>query len=281
VTPRRLKIDHTSRYSYSGVVQSSYNEVRLTPLSTPCQQLLDLRVRVTPQVPLYTYIDYWGTQVHAFDIHSPHDTLTVASSSVVEMSTVDASEPDVTWASLETDAVSDDFGEFLDYTSYVPSDGRIAGVAGSLSHTGSPGEAAIAALSWVGAELTYKTGATGVHTSGIQAWEGGEGVCQDFAHLSLCLLRAMKIPARYCSGYVYPSEDVTVGAAIPAESHAWVEYWVGDWVAVDPTAGAPVSDRHVLVARGRDYSDVAPVKGIFNGGPTSGMQVDVRLTPLA
>jgi len=84
-----------------------------------------------------------------------------------------------------------------------------------------------------------------------------------------------------CPGYVYPEEEVTVGAAVPAESHAWVEYWVGDWVAVDPTAGTPVSNRHVLVARGRDYSDVAPVKGIFNGGPTSGMQVEVKLTPLA
>lgn len=281
MTPRRLRVDHVSRYSYSGIVRSSYNEVRLTPLSTPCQQLLDLRVSVTPQVPLYTYIDYWGTQVHAFDIHSPHDTLTVAASSVVEISPTETSDPVATWASLDTDEVADGLGEFLEYTSYVPSDARIEGIASTLSQAGTPDEAAAAALGWVGAELTYQAGATGVHTSGVEAWEGRVGVCQDFAHLSLCLLRAMRIPARYCSGYVYPEEEVTLGAAVPAESHAWVEYWVGDWVAVDPTAGRPVSNRHVLVARGRDYSDVAPVKGIFNGGPTSGMQVEVKLTPLA
>lgn len=281
MTPRRLRIDHVSRYSYSGVVQSSYNEVRLTPLSTPCQQLLDLRVYVTPQVPLYTYIDYWGTQVHAFDIHSPHDTLTVAASSVVEISATEASDPVVEWDALDTDEVANGLGEFLEHTSYVPDDSRIAGIASTLSQAGTPSDAAAGALGWVGSELTYQAGATGVHTSGIEAWEGGVGVCQDFAHLSLCLLRAMRIPARYCSGYVYPEEEVTVGAAVPAESHAWVEYWVGDWVAVDPTAGTHVSNRHVLVARGRDYSDVAPVKGIFNGGPTSGMQVEVKLTPLA
>ncbi len=281
MTPRRLRIDHVSRYSYSGVVQSSYNEVRLTPLSTPFQQLLELRVYVTPQVPLYSYIDYWGTQVHAFDIHSPHDTLTVAASSVVEISEIGASDPSVTWAGLASDEVADGLGEFLEYTSYVPMDGRIAGIASTLAQACSPREAANAALGWVGAELTYQAGTTGVHTSGVEAWEGGVGVCQDFAHLSLCLLRAMRIPARYCSGYVYPDNAVAVGAEVPAESHAWVEYWVGDWVAVDPTAGAPVGNRHVLVARGRDYSDVAPVKGIFNGGPTSGMQVEVKLTPLA
>src|SRR5581483_704123 len=109
------------------------------------------------------------------------------------------------------------------------------------------------------------------------------GVCQDFAHLTLALLRAMGLPARYCSGYVHPngSGDARLGETVEGESHAWIDVWTGEWQGFDPTAGIPVGAHHVLVARGRDYADVPPIKGIFHGGPTARLDVTVSLTRLA
>ncbi len=281
MTTSRLQIDHVSCYNYSGVVHSSYNELRLTPLSTLWQQLLDLRVEVSPRAPIFTYIDYWGSQVHAFDIHAPHEALTVVARSLVESSGQRWDESDMGWDSFGRDDVRNQFAEFLEPTSCVPSDERLQAIGSGLSSLASPSAAAADAIKWVGESLTYRSGTTGVHTSAIEAWDGGSGVCQDFAHLSLALLRSMGIPARYCSGYVYPDGDNRLGERVAGESHAWVEYWVGDWVAMDPTAGGPVDAGHVLVARGRDYTDVVPLKGIFHGGPTSSMEVEVFLTRLS
>ena len=91
----------------------------------------------------------------------------------------------------------------------------------------------------------------------------------------------MGIPARYCSGYAHPDGEAEVGETVTGQSHAWIEYWAGDWVPVDPTAGQSVGEHHVSGRRGRDYSDVPPVKGVFHGGPTAGLDVSVALTRLA
>jgi transglutaminase-like putative cysteine protease len=88
----------------------------------------------------------------------------------------------------------------------------------------------------------------------------------------------MGIPGRYCSGYLHPNADAGFGVEMVGESHAWIEWWGGEWYGVDPTIGWPVGERHVLVARGRDYSDVSPMKGVYHGGPTASLEVDVRLT---
>ena len=94
------------------------------------------------------------------------------------------------------------------------------------------------------------------------------------------MLRAAGIPARYASGYLYPDElGGVVGEMHQGESHAWLEAWVGDWHPLDPTSGSAVAERHVLVARGRDYTDVAPLKGVYHGGPGHALDVAVELTP--
>ena len=109
----------------------------------------------------------------------------------------------------------------------------------------------------------------------------GEGVCQDMAHLTVSLLREVGLPARYVSGYVHPMAAAGPGDEMEGESHAWVEYWVGQWVGCDPTNLAQVGERHVVVAAGRDYGDVPPLKGIYRGAPNSRMQVTVTVTRLA
>jgi transglutaminase-like putative cysteine protease len=106
-------------------------------------------------------------------------------------------------------------------------------------------------------------------------------VCQDIAHLTVALLREIGLPARYVSGYLFPAPDAEPGRQVTGQSHAWIEYWAGTWSACDPTSNAPVGLGHVVVAAGRDYADVPPLKGIYHGAPSSTMEVAVTLTRLA
>jgi transglutaminase-like putative cysteine protease len=274
----RIKIEHRSTYRYASTAHTSYNEARLTPLTTPNQTVLDAEVWVTPAARTRRYWDYWGAVVHVFDLHEPHEQLDVQATSVVETMVSPTPRSAATWADLFTDTVRDDFAELLAPTAQVPADPRLVAVAGELADARDPHDAAMAAIEWVRTHMAYVPGATGVHTSAVEAWEGGRGVCQDYAHLTLALLRAMGVPARYCSGYLHPNADAGFGAALAGESHAWIEWWGGEWYGVDPTIGWPVGERHVLVARGRDYSDVAPIKGVYHGGPTTSLEVEVRLT---
>ena len=139
----------------------------------------------------------------------------------------------------------------------------------------------VAAGNWVEETMTYRPSATAVHTSAVEAWEVGEGVCQDFAHVGLVLLRAAGVPARYVSGYLHTQPDAPVGQVVTGESHAWVEAWVGDWVGYDPTAGDVPGERHVVVGYGRDYADVSPLRGIYSGGSVASLGVTVEVTRLA
>jgi transglutaminase-like putative cysteine protease len=277
----RIRVEHASRYVYAQVVLSSYNEARITPLTTPWQLVLDSRIEVRPAANLQAYLDYWGTVVHAFDMQQAHNEMLITVRSVVETSAEPTPGDLPGWSEVRNERTRDYFAEYLAPTPQVPSDERLSEVAHELSSSCTLFDAAARAVDWVAQELSYVPGATAVHTSAIEAWEGGEGVCQDFAHLTLAVLRAMGIPARYCSGYVHPQGDAEIGETVKGESHAWIEFWTGKWYPVDPTAGRSAGERHVLVARGRDYSDVPPVKGIFHGGPTERLDVDVSLTRLA
>lgn len=277
----RIQVEHRSQYSYEAPVDSSFNELRITPLTTTQQVVLDSRVKVLPHADPYRYVDYWGSVVHAFELHEPHDQLTIVARSLVETMPSNRPTGQLTWKDLQDRRLRDRYAELRSPTRYVPLDPRLTDIAAELKARSSPPDTVAAALAWVRDQMKYVPGTTGVHTSAIEAWDGGEGVCQDFAHLSLALIRAVGLPARYCSGYMYPSQDVEVGQTEQGESHAWIEVWTGDWLFIDPTAGKPVDGRYVLLARGRDYADVPPVKGIFHGGPTARLEVEVTLTRTA
>jgi transglutaminase-like putative cysteine protease len=177
--------------------------------------------------------------------------------------------------------LQDDFTELLSPTAYVHADDEIRAVAAELASRPSPRDAVDGAIAWVASTLRYEPGATGVHTSAVEARRGGRGVCQDYAHLTLAVLREAGVPARYASGYLYPSADAGIGDEVTGESHAWIEAWTGDWWGLDPTSGEPIGERHVLVARGRDYADVPPLKGIYHGGPSESLGVTVTLCRVA
>lgn len=280
----RMQVHHTTGYRYSSEVVSSYNEARITPLTDTEQLTIDAIVDISPAARAYRYWDYWGCLVHAFDVHVPHQQLVVTGRSLVETSPPAAiRDPGATWGSLLEEETRDRYDELLAPTVYVPfSSERLLAQSNQIrSVSTSPHDAAMAASAWVRDTLGYEQGVTHVATSAVEAWDAGRGVCQDFAHLTLAMLRAMGIPSRYVSGYLHPNEDAVIGMTVRGESHAWVEWWAGEWVRFDPTNGIPVGQRHVVVGRGRDYSDVSPLKGIYSGGAAGDLEVTVELTRVA
>ncbi|MCU1448044.1 MAG: transglutaminase protein [Acidimicrobiales bacterium] len=277
----RIDVRHTTEYRYAQEVMASYNEARLTPQSTADQVTVVSRLEVDPHARLFRYWDYWGTLVHAFDVHVPHDELIVTASSTVETpdAHADVDPGAIGWAALEDAAVADRYYEYLTPSRAVLLDEQLALVASELrAAAAAPGDAVTDVAGWVRAQLVYERGQTTVTTSALEAWRAGHGVCQDFVHLTLALLRSMRIPARYVSGYFYPESDAAIGETVVGESHAWAEAWLGDWYPFDPTNGGPVGHRHVLVGRGRHYDDVAPLKGIYNGAPAATPTVVAELT---
>ena len=278
----RLRVRHTTGYRYDTEVRASYNEARLTPQTGPAQLTLESRVDVSPPARQQRYWDYWGTQVTSFDLSTPHRELEVTAESVVE--TADAAPPPTgaTWSLLRSEPVTDAHVEMLVPSARtVPGDDLVA-VASSTVEGLEPYDAARALLGLVHREVAYRTGSTGVSTSAVEAWRQRSGVCQDIAHVSIALLRAVGIPARYVSGYLHPGgEQAAIGEPVRGESHAWVEAWLGDWWAFDPTNDSPVGERHVVVARGRDYADVPPLKGVYSGGGSQSLGVVVEVTRLS
>ena len=277
----RLSITHRTGFEYEGEVVASYNRARLTPSSSDGQLLLDHAVTVDPRVAVFASVDYWGTRVHAFDVHVPHQRLEVTGKSLVETASTGPWPDAVEWGVLEDEAVVDELCEYLVASPMTRADQAVAALAASLRAGKSPIDTVAAAIEWVREEVAYEKGVTSVETPATGVLAARRGVCQDFAHLTIALLRSAGIPARYVSGYLHPDEDAAIGATVAGESHAWVEAWVGRWWPVDPTNGEPVGQRHVRVAQGRDYGDVAPLAGIFHGAPSKALIVEVELTRVA
>jgi transglutaminase-like putative cysteine protease len=277
----RLSILHRTGFEYEGEVTASYNQARLTPCSSGGQLLLDHAVNVDPRSGVFSAIDYWGTRVHSFDVHVPHQRLEVTGRSLVETAEARTPPAPVDWETLADSKLVDEMCEYLAPSRMTQPDESITSLAASLGLGLSPAEMVDAAIGWVRANVGYERGVTSVETPATGVLAARRGVCQDFAHLVIGVLRSAGIPARYVSGYLYPDVDAAVGESVGGESHAWVEAWIGEWWAVDPTSGGPVGHRHARVAHGRDYRDVAPLRGIFHGSPSKALLVSVELTRTA
>jgi transglutaminase-like putative cysteine protease len=275
----RIRVRHRTGLRYAGVVSASYNEARMTPQSVGGQLTVESRVETQPAAGTFLYRDYWGTLVHTFDIHVPHTELGVTATAVVE--TAAAPRPaSGSWDRIDDLDTGDRWCEFLGPSQYVPVDADLVAAGRDLRAAACPLDAIISGSDWVHDNMEYVPGATTVATAAPEAYRDRRGVCQDFAHVLLAMLRAAGIPARYASGYLHPDPDAEIGETVLGQSHAWIEAWSGEWFAIDPTNGVPVGARHVLVARGRDYADVSPLKGIYNGGPAEDLGVHVELARL-
>jgi transglutaminase-like putative cysteine protease len=278
----RMQIRHRTGFGYEGPVASSYNEARMLPSGEPRQSVLHASVSVTPFARTYQYQDYWGTTVTSFDVHTPHSSLEVVAESVVETTGPAPVRPSAPgWADLALPSTVDKFSEYLLETPRTALDEELTEMAASLRSAHQvPVEAARAVCDMLREEISYVPGTTGVLTDAVQVWRQKQGVCQDISHLAIALLRTMGVPARYVSGYLHPKADAPLGEETVGQSHAWIEWWSGEWRPFDPTNGVAVAERHVVVGRGRDYGDVPPLKGVYAGPAGTGQQVEVVLTRL-
>jgi transglutaminase-like putative cysteine protease len=280
----RLRIEHITKVRYAGPVATSFNEARMTPLTLPSQITLESRVTAGSGVPVWTYSDYWGTFVSVFDLPEPHDDLVIRAAATVETEPfggIPASEERPSWTEIGAKSGDGRLLEFLLPTQLTTVAEEISDAAVAEINGLSPDTAAEAISDRVREHVTYMPGATGVRTNAQEAWNKGQGVCQDMAQLTVALMRNAGLPARYVSGYLHPDPKAEPGSTSVGQSHAWVEYWAGSWTPLDPTSGAAVGERHVVVARGRDYADVPPLKGIYHGPSGGDMRVTVEVTRLA
>ena len=284
----RLDIRYVTRFAYGAPVVESQNELRAAPTSDAHQQVVHYRVTTTPATRIVSYTDYWGTRVDTFGVTGPHDELEVVASSTVETAARLGPSQDIPRAALDDVTWRDAHLEFLQRSPHVTWGPTVLDRAREVSVAGADGvRGLIEAVEAAVGALEYRRGRTTVGVDVDEVLTAGAGVCQDFAHLTIALLRVLGVPARYVSGYLYAADDATgqdvVGEEIDVETHAWVEAAVPGfgWWALDPTNRSTVGERHVTIGRGRDYDDVAPLRGVFNGAPDHELAVNVRMRRLA
>lgn len=287
----RYKLLHVTEFRYDGPVSESYNEVRLRPMHDDRQSCLSFRLSSVPHTRATSHRDYFDNWVHQFNVLVEHRHLRVDAESVVLVHAPPTVANDGI-ALSEFDAVSEElYEEYFDYiaaTTYVPHLAALDELteASVRESDGSALDFIKTVSRLIHERFRYEKGATHVQSTVQDALAKGKGVCQDFAHLLLGAVRKRGFPARYVSGYLVPRRTAEPGASVEEviggqASHAWVEVYVpgSNWISLDPTLGAPVSVRHVRIAYGRDYGDVAPVRGVYRGHAGQRLSVDVKVRP--
>ena len=276
----RIRIVHRTGFSYEQPATASYNEARMLPHSGGEQFVLHAGLDIRPGATQHSYLDYWGTRVSTCEVLTPHRELSVTATSVVEVRPVPHRGIELDWDGLAAAAGSTiALVECSTQTPATAPPPELAALAAEIKAEGAPvGETALEVCRAVGSAMEYMRGVTGVHSTAVEAWAERKGVCQDIAHLTIGALRSIGIPTRYVSGYLHPDSGAAVGQTVIGESHAWVEWFAGSWRGYDPTNLAEAGELHVLVGRGRDYSDVSPLRGVYAGPGASEVFVTVEIT---
>jgi transglutaminase-like putative cysteine protease len=283
----RLDIRYATRFRYGGPVVESQNELRACPANDAHQQVVHYRVTTTPASRVHAYFDYWGTRVDTFGIGTAHESLEVVAAATVETLPRAAPTEVVLLSALGDAGWRDTHLEFLQRSPHVAWGESVAEHAREAARGVDDVRSVVEAVDAAVGALEYRRGRTvvGVHVEEVLA--AGAGVCQDFAHLSIAMLRVLGVPARYVSGYFFTVDDRTGMTSeqdeVEVETHAWVEVAIPGygWWAIDPTNRQHVGERHVTIGRGRDYDDVAPLRGVFSGAPEHELEVNVNMRRLA
>jgi transglutaminase-like putative cysteine protease len=292
---RRLSVRHETLYDYDTPVEVAHHSAWLRPRDTTWQKVHDWRIEIDPEpeCPLQESRDAFGNWRHGFSHARVHDRLRVVSSFEVTLSTPvpslgsTASPP---W-DLVAQALSYRAGRqqpeavaFVLGTPFAPQDDKLAAFGLGLFEPGRPlAEVASALMSRVYERMHYEPLSTDVATSALDALAQGKGVCQDFAHLMIGVLRSHGLAARYVSGYLLTHPPAGEPRLVGADaSHAWVSVWcpVLGWLALDPTNDIAAGLDHVTLAWGRDYADVAPLRGVIRGGGAAHPSVAVTVEPV-
>jgi len=280
----KLQIYHRTHHAYASPVRDSLNEARLEPVDSERQKRQSFLLKVLPSTRLSHYYDFYHNCVHVIDLPAPHQELTVEATSIVDTHELPLLPEDVPLAPLATLPACARLGEcydFLQPSTYV----SITPEAGQLARDVAAGrtdvwQVALAVMRHIHADFVYLPAVTHVHTPMQEALRLRRGVCQDFAHVMIGLCRALTIPARYVSGYLYNGPvDQLKGAQA---THAWVEVYLPDvgWRGLDPTNQQQVDRRYVKIASGRDYADVSPLRGTYRGTVQRKLSVEVLVTRL-
>lgn len=278
----RLRVVHKTGFRYDEPATASYNEARMLPHSRDGQFVLQSSLEITPSATQHSYVDYWDTRVSTFEVLTPHQLLSVTATSVVDVRPSGLPGRGLDWDGLVASIpLSLSLVECLEQTEATEPDQDMIDLALRVEAEGEGvDQTALEICQAVGEAMEYRRGVTGVHSTARDAWPARSGVCQDIVHVALGVLRAAGIPARYVSGYLHPDPTAPVGQAVAGESHAWVEWYSGEWRGYDPTNLVEIGESHVYVGHGRDYGDVAPLRGVYAGSSSSELFVEVEITRL-
>jgi transglutaminase-like putative cysteine protease len=282
-----LRISHTTRFDYQMPAYDSHNEVRMRPLEGPTQRCLEFDLDLTPDASTVEFDDYYGNRVYGFSIHEPHPELIVSAKSLVECvtspRTPTATVPFGEYL-LEDPARNRAEYDFLNASRHVPFSEPMRKFFWLAKPDPSEDVAAYAnrVVVFIRDQFIYEPGMTKVQSTADEILTVGGGVCQDFAHLTIGVLRLAGVPSRYVSGYLAPAAKTGTESLGAQASHAWVEAQLPGigWTGFDPTNGCVVDERHIRVAIGRDYSDVPPMRGVYKShGGKQVMSVELQIEP--
>ncbi|NMD70869.1 transglutaminase family protein [Bacillus sp. DNRA2] len=281
----KLEIIHQTNYSYEGNVGYSVNEIRLTPRTNFRQSCVNHTITTYPSAELFSFQDYFGNIAHGFTVAMPHQELVIKSHSIVDTHEKDRNEYNLfpfkkEQEFLQSDKFINHYAEYLvatPYTMITEDIKKYAMTLPDLEKAGGVFHLLRDISETIYTTFIYDPNATHVHTTVEETLKLKRGVCQDFAHLMISICRIKGIPARYISGYHFIGDLQGDHADYEQASHAWIEAYVPGigWVGFDPTNNGLINWRYVKVGHGRDYRDIVPVKGIYQGMSSQTMTVEV------
>ena len=281
----RFALSYQTEYRYSEPVFDQHNVLRVKPASGPLQRVRGFRINVDPTARTRTHRDYFGTEVIDFNIAAEHDRLAVTAEA--EVTTEPPPPPPAgSWERARGESYTNAGGEFLLRSGDEPANGALGQLIEDVRGDG-PRATLEAVCQLIPERFAYSPGATFVGSTVDDLLAGGAGVCQDFVHLSLILLRRHGIAARYVSGYLFAAPEDGGTDSVEVDTHAWVEALLPgeaddapSWVGADPTNRRLAGETHVKIGHGRHYGDVPPIKGVYRGAAEAEHDVSVRMTRL-
>jgi transglutaminase-like putative cysteine protease len=278
-------VRHITSFCYAPAVRESVMEVRMQPRTDFRQRCLSFSLTIEPRANMMVYRDFYGNTVHNFDIPERHESIEVVTQAIVDVLPMRDVDPALVedWDELDRRVAQTDYWEMMVPSHFATPSVLLDKLAEELDlrRRGNPLELLRELNSKLYEKFDYAPNTTEVDSPIDDALQSRRGVCQDFAHIMITLVRQLKIPCRYVSGYLY-HEDKSMDRSPAGATHAWVEAYLGElgWVAFDPTNNLEGCDRHVRVALGRDYSDVPPTRGVYKGEAESELSVLVTVTPV-
>lgn len=268
----KYKIKHTNIFRYDSLVEQSLNTIRLKPRTNECQRVLTYNVNIAPLSLTKEYVDIWRNNVESFFIAEQHQQLIITSNSIVSIQRAPyifqiQFSPEMRNI-FNSQMFKDHYLSYLTTSSLTSMrDEQMKEVLSNLiDPSENPIQFACELMTYLYNTIRYDSEATNVQTTAADAYDLKAGVCQDYTQIMLAVLRYCGIPARYISGYLYVGEgDNLIG---DTATHAWVEIMVPGigWIGLDPTNNVEVLENHIILSVGRDFRDVSPVEGVYQGG---------------